>query len=442
MTLQSPSIQKIQTVALPMGMIALCGAAGLIATYVGLTQPMIGAGIAYVFVFLTLAWYRPDIALMLCFATAPLQNDLSGSNDSEAHGKFSISEVNIMLTSVVFACKCAQARRWPTLGPLAIPMFLHFAVCIFSSIQSMRANTYVSMIQMGLYMVITLMIFKSMCKPGEDFHLALNGLVGAGVILALIDLLMPNISSVGLSKNGIGASMASALIVGIELCFSSRTRRYRWIMGAAVALMIVGLLHTLSRGAWLSTLVGIVTITLVRRDYRLLMRFLLILGPLVAICWVALPDKSKEYATGFGADRENIRLRYKSMHFALDKFAQNPVYGLGVGLRKDFDATNIVFATLAETGVVGMATFLFIHLVFFVLMVQTTKKLVPTDPVYSLPALGCALLFGKLINGMVDHYWSRGALAMAWAAAGMGLSAYVWARRRELMRKRRGVVAQ
>jgi len=32
------------------------------------------------------------------------------------------------------------------------------------------------------------------------------------------------------------------------------------------------------------------------------------------------------------------------------------------------------------------------------------------------------LVLGKLVHGMVDHYWSRGAIMIAWASVGMALS--------------------
>jgi len=83
--------------------------------------------------------------------------------------------------------------------------------------------------------------------------------------------------------------------------------------------------------------------------------------------------------------------------------------------------------------VIGLAAFLFIHVAFVVTMSRTQMQLTPRDPVYSLPAIGAGLLIGKLCNGMVDHYWSRGALTMAWAAAGMGLSAYWYVRRRKVL---------
>jgi O-antigen ligase len=425
--------QKLQSNAAPMAMIIGFAAIGLVTTIVGVDQPIIGAGIAYVVIFLVLAWRRPDIALMLCFAGAPLQNDLSGDNNTESHGKFSLAEVNIVLTCLVFIARRIQTQKMVSLGPVGIPMAAYFAVCIFSSIQSWRDSTVISMVQMVLYLIITLTVFAQLLPLGSDFHLCLYGLMVVGTFLASAALLTNETYILGLHKNGVGSSIASALVVGIETWSMRKKQRYRWVLALMVLVMAGGLLHTLSRGAWLATVTGIITISLVRRDYKKLIRLVLILGPLIAICWAALPDASKQYAMGFDSQRANIAARYRSMHIALDKFYESPVYGLGVGLRKEYDATNIVFALLAETGVVGLAAFLFIHVVLVVTMSRTQMQLTPRDPVYSLPALGAGLLVGKLCNGMVDHYWSRGALTMAWAAAGMGLSAYWYVQRRKVL---------
>jgi hypothetical protein len=45
--------------------------------------------------------------------------------------------------------------------------------------------------------------------------------------------------------------------------------------------------------------------------------------------------------------------------------------------------------------------------------------------------LGAALVVSGLAHGLVDHYWSRGAIMIAWAAAGMATFAF-WAVKRRL----------
>lgn len=422
------AIRKLQANWQSLAIILLCAIVGLASTFAIFDQPIIGAGIIYVVAFLVIAWRRPDVALMLCFALAPLQNDLSGDSNTESHGKFSVCEINIMLASVVFIIKQIQYRKLPRLGPLALPMILYFAVCVFSTIDHNHPDFLVSMVQMILYMVMTPLLFCYFGKPGEDYRLALHGLIVVACLLSVAGLMTSSTYVLGLHKNGVGASVSAALVVALELWLDGKTRRYRIIMGFVLLLLSAELVHSLSRGAWMAAFVGLICITTIRRDYKLLIKSFLILAPAIAIYWALLSPASREYAMGFTADHENINARYKSMQKALANYQQNPVYGMGVGLRKEYDATNVVFLLLAETGILGLATFMFMHLVFLVVMYKTEKLLSPLDPFYSLPPLGAALLVGKLMNGMVDHYWSRGALTLAWATAGMALAAYYHAR--------------
>jgi O-antigen ligase len=135
--------------------------------------------------------------------------------------------------------------------------------------------------------------------------------------------------------------------------------------------------------------------------------------------WNLLPADKQSYATSFDSGRENIMLRYRSATYAMDLFKQDPILGMGVGLRKQYDATNLVLLTMAETGLLGLAAFALWHAVFFA-SIWRARRAVPTDdPRYSFLVLGAALVLGKLIHGLVDHYWGRGSLGIAWSAAGM-----------------------
>ena len=46
------------------------------------------------------------------------------------------------------------------------------------------------------------------------------------------------------------------------------------------------------------------------------------------------------------------------------------------------------------------------------------------EALFSLLCIGGALVLDKFVHGMVDHYWSRGAIMAAWASAGMATRAY------------------
>jgi O-antigen ligase len=198
----------------------------------------------------------------------------------------------------------------------------------------------------------------------------------------------------------------------------------------SLAILVAGLFFTLSRGGWIGAVAGIGLILAMRRQFKLLVKATFVMVPLIAICWQLLPEQSRQYSTGVTADNYNIKMRYNSVAFADACFETDPFLGVGVGLRKEYDATNLFWLTLAETGVPGMLTFFGLQVVFLRMVWKTQKQLSRREPLYSAVAIGGALVFGGLIHGMVDHYWSRGAISIAWAGAGMATYGYLVAKRR------------
>jgi hypothetical protein len=167
-----------------------------------------------------------------------------------------------------------------------------------------------------------------------------------------------------------------------------------------------------------------------RREFGTLVKVTVTFVPLICICWMLLPEKSRDYTTGLSAKNENIQMRYNSVEYARERFESNPYLGVGVGLRKEYDATNLLWLILAETGVPGALTFLGLQFAIVNMVWKTQARLSRRDPLYSPVAIGGALILGRLIHGMVDHYWSRGAITIAWAGVGMSTYGYLIVRQR------------
>lgn len=397
------------------------GALVVAAASLALGQPLYVAGAIYAIAFLAIAWTRPDAALLLIFISAPFQTDLGGQNAV----KFSVAEVDLLLSLVVLLLQNVVQRRRLSLGPIALPVCLYFSVCALSSAlhwQGLSAVT--SLGQMFLYFVVTVVLFSQFARRLEDLRRALLAFVLIGVLLALVGP-ATSFNFLGMNKNGIGASLSCAVLVCLELWIVAKTKPAKAWLGLALALIAGGLLLSLSRGAWLGALCGMVAITLLRRQFTLLVRVLAILVPVIALCWFILPKEQKSYATDFGSGRFNIQARYKSVDFANKFFQQSPVMGVGVGLRKQYDATNLVMSTLAETGVVGLVTFSLIYVSLFWMIWQAQKRVSRSDLRFSFLTIGAALTLCTLAHGMVDHYWSRGAITLAWASTGMATGVYL-----------------
>lgn len=390
------------------------------------------AFVLYALVFWAVAWKRPPIALMLIFASAPLMWDLSSGGGS----KFSISELNLFLAAPVCLVQCTMRGKRLSIGPLALPLIAYSTVCLFSSFQTWRGGEALnSLLQMFLYLVVAVLVFSSFVEQLEDLKLALYGLVVVGVFLAIMVIVTRSGFVLGIHKNGIGASLACTAIVCLELWLTADSAKEKRIMLLALTVIVMGLVLALSRGAWIGTFCGTLVLMTLRRRYDLLLRSYLILIPVIAIGWNLVPTQQKEYATGFSETRWNIQARYKSVDLAKNYYEQSPVYGMGVGLRKQYDATNLFWLTLAETGAMGLMALGLIHLTFFKMVWDTQKRIHSTDKLFSFIALGGALLTEKLVHGMVDHYWSRGAIMIAWASVGMAVGAYYASPRRQMTRE-------
>ncbi len=382
----------------------------------GLRDIQYAAAAVYVPVYLYVAWKWPQIALLLIFASAPIQNEIAGGEGP----KISAAEVNFVLALPIFFLHLVVRRQLPKLGPLIWPALLYLTVCFYSTLNDIGdRSALLAFGQMLIYMTILVGVFSSFVTDPKKLMIALYGLVFVGAVLGSVALVVRSEYMLGLHKNALGGSQACALIVAVELWLSADDPRRKRLLGLALLLIGGGLLISLSRGGWLGAAAGLSVIFLLRRDFRLMLRLGLLLLPLIAVLWVSLPQESRAYATNFNTQSGNIQARLDDYALARRYFEGSPIFGIGIQFRKQSDATNIVLFTLAETGVVGLITFSLLYATFFRAVWRMRRKVLPGDPLFSLYAVGSALLVARLAHGMVDHYWGRGPTFEAWSAYGM-----------------------
>lgn len=371
-------------------------------------------GACYAIGFWVVAARQPRIALLLIIALSPFQNDISGGGPV----KFSPAEVNLLLTLPILMLK---ARRMH-FGPTLVPALLYMGVCVFSTFGQWKSAALPSLVQIGLYTIVIVMVFASLAREEEDYRRAFDGLLFVACVFAVLVIGLRSSSIFGLQKNGVGSSLAAGFVVALELLLNAQEKKKKRAYSIACLLLAFSCLLTLSRGAWLAAVTGAMVLLLLRRRFGLMFKCVAMLAPVVAIGWLMLPQESRDYATGFSAEKNwNIKLRYESIEFAKQAFYSSPVQGLGLGLRKEYDATNIVLMTLAETGVPGLLTFFGLHLAVIVMVLKAQRRVPQRTLSFSLLSLALALVAGKFVHGLVDHYWSRGALTVVWASVGMAV---------------------
>ena len=379
----------------------------------------IAAGAAFAFIFVLVAFWQPRIALMIIFALVPIQQPLP----LHLPVLLSISEFGLAIFLPIAMLKTAQMGKPIRLGPTLWPTVIYLALCLFSTVlyphwHLLAIKAYA---QMVVYIVIAPMICASFPGDTDDLRFAIEGAVGMAAIFAIM-VLLTHFHYPNENKNAWGANFGGAFAMAMELWLAAniagRRKAARWLI---VALIVIGmaLFMCLSRGGWLEGGVACVIILALRRRFTLMFRAGIILLPLLLILFFLLPHKQQHYAFNFSTKAGDIKPRIKLIQHAINEFENHPVTGVGVGLRKEVDPTNVFLITLAETGVQGLIAFLAIYFVIIRTAWKDHKKLSQADPRFTLVALGGALVVGRFVHGMVDEYWLRGSIVWAWSAVGM-----------------------
>ena len=403
---------------------------------VGLTMddPMIVYGIIYGSLFLAIAWRFPGLALAVTFASAPLQEDLTNGIGAL---RFSIAEIDLALCLAVFLFRRITQQRGVKLGPYILPILLYLSVCMASSLADWHPDTVLTaMAQMILYFVLATTLFANFAEKPEQLLWGFTLLIGVCIFLSIAGLANGSFYVLGLHKNGVGSSLGFGVIVCIELWMAAEKGKTKIALFLATILITAGLIFSLSRGSWVGAICGVVVVIALRRRFKFLLQVMIVLIPTVVLFWNLLPQEKREYASALGREHDNIEARYQTIDYARTQFEKSPFYGVGIGLRKEVDATNIFWITLAETGVPGLLAFLGVQAVTFLMLYKTQKKLSRTDKLYPLVGAPAGLMVNKLAHGMVDHYYARGPLLMVWASVGMATMVYHVLKDREAVQLR------
>lgn len=398
--------------------VLLLGAAvaGLALVYV-YVSPLI-AGVAYLIGYPILAWVRPDLALMLMFAATAFPYDVGGGPV-----KMAVGEISLVLATPALVIRAFSRGERVVRNPMKWPIIAYFAVCLISSgLNGITGETLSSMGQMFIYMVLAVFVFSSCVSEYELFNSAFAGLLLSASVVAVMLVATRQEYVFGVHKNANGATLSFAMVVCGEFWFAAEDpkRKRRWTL--LLLLLLGGLFFSLSRGAWVGAAAGLGVVAALRRKFRLLLRGAIVASLVIGIGWQFLSDQKKDYVGALDSESHNVKARIISVEYAMHYFESSPLLGVGVGLRKQYDATNVIVAILAETGIAGLVTFMSIFLAFAAAVWRNRARIPSRDPAFSLLAIGAGLMLCQFLHGLVDHYWTR-ILLTIWASAGMAIYA-------------------
>jgi len=420
-------------IIVPLGLLLLCAALYFV-------SPLLAVGAAAGALIFLLAYRKPTQWLAVAFAAGILPQSLLGDSSSVF---VAFSDVMAALMVVVLVVYAVQGRLRPTLGPLKLPLLLFLGVALLASVGNWRGSD--AILSLGRYVEFTLcttLIFAAFIKTPTEMErcflllLVAEALLGLAAVIGFAAGAKNGLYILGMHKNAIGPSLACGVVVGLVYLRSSdiAARFKPWILGA-FALSLMGTILSLSRGAWTAATVACLLVLALRRDLRGLGVMAALAVPIFAVCWSVLPSESAEYAGNLSLHANTMQIRLDKQAAALDLWQSHPFLGTGVGLGKQNTTENVYALALAESGALGLAAFLFLLGSVYALLLRLCRSL-PQRALRSSQTgrilLCCTGVFTvPTIHGAVDAYWRRGVVFLAWAAAGLCVSLFLYLKRQK-----------
>ncbi len=402
-------------------------------------SPMLALALAGGSLVMLFAFRQPALWLAIAFAAGILPQSLLGDSSSVF---VAFSDVMALLMMVVLVFYALARRVHPTLAALKLPLFVFLSAAALSAACNWRgADAVVQYGRMIEFTLFTTLIFAAFLRTTAEmercFVLLLIAEFGLGLAatLGFAAGARNGLYILGMHKNAIGPSLACGVVVGLVYLRSPDVaRRWKPYILTAFVFALIGTILSLSRGAWTAAAVACLLVLALRRDVRGLGIMAALAVPIFAVCWSLLPSDSAQYAGNLSLGAHTMQIRLDHQAQALDLWRAHPILGDGVGLAKLMNPENVYIQSLAETGVVGLAAFLFLlgSIYAFVFRVH---RLVTAQGLWNTPAgrilLCCAGVFTvPTVHGAIDVYWRRGVVFLAWAAAGLAVALYLHLKRR------------
>nr|MBC7244152.1 O-antigen ligase family protein [Chloroflexota bacterium] len=206
-----------------------------------------------------------------------------------------------------------------------------------------------------------------------------------------------------------------------------RWKGINWLVMPVLAVMLLCLLLTFSRGAMAGLGAALCILALLR--YRKLLGFVLVVGLLILL----LPQTQwyvQRFLAGLRGEDLATQMRFGEYKDALILISRYPWFGVGFAGAPDIDTyigVSCVYLLIAEEmGLIGLAMFLFIMALVMIQILRSLQKITAFPRLESVLLGLFTALLGALFTGIFDHYFFnlnfQHAVTLFWLCVGLSIA--------------------
>jgi O-antigen ligase len=319
-------------------------------------------------------------------------------------------EVAVFVAALVVMIRRLSVGRTPLpfAGPLgwALALFIWVFITFYAAIDKTAALKALFTLFGG---IAAAMVVLAACRRQRDVRVVIGAvvLVGAGIAVTTIPTLGEIRTEYGgayitegrleegtfTHPNQLGAFFALTAPLAASMLLVARTRSVQILMGLALVAILVGLMATLSRGAWIATAVAALLMLARLKEARRLLVFFAVPTLIVgAFAWSLTPSAAAEFdVVGERAQALTVRSPYDDRDViyseALREIREEPLLGQGPGAfpiasrravsesaTLSYDhAHNLYLNWGAEAGLIAVALILGFGVALFLTALSTSR---------------------------------------------------------------------
>lgn len=411
--------------ALPFALLALAAGAAVGAATARSTQLGVVAIAAVVLGVLTV--WRP-IALGITTVAAVFVVQRLGGTSYSPGSSGGISYSDALVTAAAFLALPAligtrelRRVRLPLFG-LAAYLALLLPTLFLNSSHRAELEWLHRLILVGGALVLGAWLVREQAyRTGFAWLVGVSTIVSVGAIQDTLRHSLHPAQPFQLNKNFVGGVLATVLIVlivaGRELGVPPRVQVYTTLLIGG------GIVASQSRGAMLAVVVGVLlAMAMDIRGHTRRTRALTIFVALVLAGIAYISIRHQLGQTQLDQRNGSLGVRFNVEAVTHRIWRTSPTYGVGLKYfttnnfgRFAFPANNAVDNELAESGVIGLIGFTIMQAAMFVTGAQRRRH-------DKLVAAATGSVFGLLLHGMVDIYWTAGTVTLPFVIFGMALA--------------------
>jgi hypothetical protein len=355
-------------------------AAGPIAAYLALRQPVAGGLAVYVLLAVPLALLRPDL---LALALIPVSMAMVAYRYG---GLVLLATVAVLAVGVLpvraIALPAARERarvRWPV--PVVGVLIALVSASAVAHVGPWSLEVTLDFIDLIAGLVLLAAVTVVPPRPGAVARtLVVSGVLAAGYVLLSGSLDGGRLVGLGLNTNYLGALLAFPVAAGVGL--ARHSGRIGWLGASGVCL--IGVVQTHSRAALWATAAGVGVAGLAARPLRQQVLGAVSLAlSCVLVSTVDTPVRALLYGARTASELSaNSAVRAEAARVAFDVAVQHPVRGIGYGLFPSFALSDPRLGIFINThndylrlaAEAGTATFLLFLLLLIAGLVSRTGR--------------------------------------------------------------------